>query len=71
MNREEFLRDNNEKKYKCCLSLSAEGETTGTMMLTKEEYEIVKRVTDPSNWDDVEWESWCGSFFINMEEEEK
>lgn len=60
-----------EKKYKCHLTLSAEGVTTGTMMLTKEEYEIVKRVTDPSKWDDLEWESWCGSFSISMEEEEE
>ena len=59
------------KKYKCDLCLDAEDWTTGTMMLTKEEYEIVKRVTDISNWDDLEEGSWSGHFYISCEELEK
>ena len=61
----------NSKKYKCDLCLDAEDWTTGTMMLTKEEYEIVKRVTDISNWDDLEEGSWSGHFYISCEELEK
>lgn len=56
------------KKYKCDLMVSAEESTTGTMMLTKEEYEIVKRVTDISNWDDLDYGPWSGNFSIEFEE---
>lgn len=40
-------------------------------MLTKEEYEIVKRVTDISNWDDLEEGSWSGHFIISCDELEE
>lgn len=56
------------KKYKCDLRISGEESTTGTMMLTKEEYEIVKRVSDISNWDDLDYEMWSGNFSIECEE---
>ena len=56
------------KKYLCDLSLMAEGCTFGQMWLTKEEYEIVKRVTDTRNWENLDAETWCGSFYISCEE---
>lgn len=57
-----------EKKYKCDLLLSADDYTEGTMMLTKEEYEIVKRVTNKANWDNLDAHHWSGSFIISCEE---
>lgn len=56
------------KKYRCELMQSAEGTTTGFMMLTKEEYEIVKRVSDYNNWEDLDYDAWCGGLFITCEE---
>lgn len=55
-------------KYKCDLCLSAEDFTYGTMMLTKAEYNTVKRVTNPNNWDDLDANMWSGSFSIECEE---
>lgn len=52
------------KLYKCYLSQSAEDTTTGTMMLTKKEYELVKRVANYSNWDNCIESDWCGSLDI-------
>ena len=60
-----------EKKYKCDLWLSAEGITAGTMMLTKSEYEIVNRVSNTRNWDNLDLDVWSGSFGIYCEELEK
>ncbi len=51
-------------KYKCYLRYSAEGDTTGYMYLTAEEYEIVKRVVDSDNWKDVVDEGWSGGLSI-------
>ena len=59
---------NGQRKYKCELACSAETVTTGTMMLTREEYEMIKRVTNPENWDDLKRENWCGSFDIYCKE---
>lgn len=56
------------KKYKCDLALSAEGETTGYMYLTEEEYNIVKRVVNINNWESLDYEAWCGSLSIYCEE---
>lgn len=56
------------KKYLCHLCLSAEGDTTGTMMLTKEEYEIIKCVADTNNWDNLKRDSWNGMLGITCEE---
>ena len=57
-----------ERKYKCDLWLSAEDITFGTMMLTKSEYEIVKRVSDINNWDNLDSRPWSGYFGISCEE---
>lgn len=63
--------DNATKKYKCELSYCAEDVTTGTMMLTEEEYEFAKRLTNSDNWDDLDYNSWCGSLSVYCEELEK
>ena len=60
-----------EKKYKCNLCLSAEDFTCGTMMLTKSEYEIVKRVSDINNWNNLDSRPWSGYFGISCGELDK
>ena len=60
-----------EKKYKCDLAISGEGWATGTIMLTKKEYEIVKKVTDYRNWDNPDIGLWCGNFMIECKELDK
>ena len=65
------LAERTNDKYKCDLCLSAEDFTCGTMMLTKAEYNTVKRVTDPNNWDDLDANMWSGLFSIECEELEE
>lgn len=62
------LGERTNDKYKCDLCLSGEDSTCGTMMLTKAEYNTVKRVTNPNNWDDLDAHLWSGSFNIECEE---
>jgi hypothetical protein len=59
------------KKYKCEVSLNAEEAMSGIVYLTKNEYEIVKRVSDPSTWERVMGGGWCGSFCISCSELDK
>ncbi len=63
--------DNTAKKYKCELCYSAETFTTGTMMLTKEEYKFAKRLIDPLNWDNLDYNAWCGCLSVDCEELDK
>ena len=65
------LAERTNDKYKCDLCLSAEDFTCGTMMLTKAEYNTVKRVTNPNNWDDLDANMWSGLFSIECEELEE
>ena len=60
-----------EKTYKCDLILSAEGNATGYVYLTEDEYNIVKKVANTSNWQDFEDEGWSGTFGIYCEELEE
>ena len=53
------------EKFWYYVSLSAEGFSSGYVELTKEEAEVVDRVTNPANWKYRQMESWSGSFFIN------
>ena len=46
----------------------AEEEMTGTVYLTKKEYEIIKRISDPGTWEDCTGGGWCGSFTIQCDE---
>jgi hypothetical protein len=57
-----------DKKYECDLYLSAEETTTGTMMVTKEEYEFLKRVTDLTNWNNLNYKPWCGHLQVYCRE---
>jgi len=65
------LAERTNDKYKCDLCLFAEDFTYGTMMLTKAEYNTVKRVTNPNNWDDLDANMWSGLFSIECEELEE
>ena len=53
-----------DKQYLCDLMYSAEGDCTGYMYLTKQEYEAVKKVVDTCNWNNVEDEGYAGRLFI-------
>jgi len=50
--------------YLCDLQYSAEGDCTGYMYLTKQEYETVKKVADTCNWQNVCDEGYAGSLSI-------
>ena len=50
--------------YLCDLRYSAEGDCTGYMYLTEQEYEIVKRVVNTCNWQHVNDEGYAGSLSI-------
>ena len=56
-----------EKKYRYDVALLAEDTTTGTIDLTKKEAELVARVTDTNNWNNLDWNSYSGSFWIDIE----
>ena len=58
-------------KYLCQLSYNAEGRTTGTMYLTASEYELIKRVTKISNWENLQYENFCGSLHVWCDELEE
>ena len=62
------LEEVDDTKYKCDLWLSGEERTSGTMMLTKSEYELIKRVSNEANWDNLCAGMWSGSFGIYCEE---
>lgn len=59
------------KKYKCDLCYSAEDYTTGTMMLTKKEYEFAKRLTNINNWDNLNDNPWSGHLSVYCKELER
>lgn len=56
-----------DKKYKYDVCLSADGVTTGIVVLTKEQANIVDYATNISNWDDVEAEEYSGLFSIDID----
>ena len=56
-----------DKKYKYNVCLSADGEKSGTVLLTKKEAEVVAYATNPSNWQDVYDEGWSGQFWIDID----
>lgn len=60
-----------EKKYKCDLCYASEDETTGTMMLTEEEYNFAKRLVNTDNWDNLDYYMWSGHLFVYCEELEE
>ena len=56
-----------EKKYKYHIYKSAEGCTSGSVILTKKEAMLINSVLNTSNWSDLEEESWSGSCWIDIE----
>ena len=50
--------------YLCDLMYHAEGESTGYMYLTKQEYETVKKVSNTDNWQQVNDEGYAGRLYI-------
>lgn len=50
--------------YLCELKYSAEGDCTGYMYLTEQEYETVKKVVNTRNWQHVDDEGYAGSLSI-------
>lgn len=64
------LEENNmskTKKYRYNIWKSAEGETTGTIDLTKKEAAIVAYALDTSNWNNLSEGSWSGSCWIDID----
>ena len=59
------------KKYRYHVCQSAEGCTTGTVLLTKAQAEAVRVATDILYWDDLEEESYSGSFCIDIDNPEE
>ena len=51
-------------RYKCDLVYSAEGECTGYMYLTEQEYKTVKKVVNTCNWHSVDDEGYAGRLSI-------
>lgn len=64
-------RNNKEKKYRYRVCQSADGYTTGTILLTKAQAEVVEFVTNPNNWDNLEVESYSGGFGIYIDNSEE
>ena len=60
-----------EKKYRYNLCQSADGITTGTLDLTKEEAEFAAYVMNCSNWSNLEYEDFSGSCHIDLENPEE
>lgn len=60
-------RNNEEKKYRYHVCQSAEGCTTGTVLLTKAQAAAVEFATDTNNWDNLDVESYSGGFSIYID----
>lgn len=61
---EEEPADMKDGLYLCDLRYSAEGDCTGYMYLTEQEYETVKKVVNTCNWHNVEDEGYSGHLSI-------
>lgn len=57
-----------EKKYRYHVCQSADGYTTGTILLTKAQAEAVEFATNSNNWDNLYEESFSGDFSISLDE---
>lgn len=60
-----------EKKYRYHVCQSAEGCTTGTILLTKAQAAAVEFATDTNNWDNLDVESYSGGFSIYIDNSEE
>lgn len=61
---EEKPADVKDGLYLCDLEYSAEGDCTGYMYLTEQEYETVKKVSNTDNWQQVNDEGYAGRLSI-------
>lgn len=61
-------RNKEEKKYRYHVCQSADGYTTGTILLTKAQAEAVEFATNTNNWDNLKAESFSGDFSIYIDE---
>ena len=61
-------RNKEEKKYRYHVCQSADGYTTGTILLTKAQAEAVEFATNTNNWDNLKVESFSGDFSICIDE---
>lgn len=64
-------QNSEEKKYRYRLYQIAEGCTTGTILLTKAQAEVVEFATNPDNWDNLEVEDYSGDFGIYIDSPEE
>lgn len=64
-------RNKDEKKYHYRVCQSAEGCTTGTILLTKAQAKAVYYATDISHWDNLDAEKYSGSFCIDIDNPEE
>lgn len=64
-------KQKDEKKYRYRVCQSAEGCTTGTVLLTKAQAEAVRFATDIIYWDNLEEESYSGIFCIDIDNPEE
>lgn len=64
-------RNNEEKKYRYHVCQSAEGYTTGTILLTKAQADAVVFATNTNNWDNLYEESYSGGFGIDIDNPEE
>lgn len=60
-------RNKEEKKYRYHVCQSAEGCTTGTVLLTKAQADAVDFATNTNNWDNLDKESCSGGFSIYID----
>lgn len=60
-------RNKEEKKYRYHVCQSAEGCTTGTVLLTKAQADAVDFATNTNNWDNLDEESYSGGFSIYID----
>lgn len=61
-------RNKEEKKYRYHVCQSADGYTTGTILLTKAQADAVEFATNTNNWDNLKVESFSGDFSICIDE---
>lgn len=61
-------RNKEEKKYRYHVCQSAEGYTTGSVLLTKAQADAVDFATNTNNWDNLDEESYSGGFSIYIDE---
>lgn len=54
-------------KFYWRVTQAAAGNTTGYVLLTKNEAYIVAYATDCNNWKNVDDEVWCGCFSIDLD----